>query len=125
MFECKVESNKYGQHLSASVPLFSTQLSDIKLFCRKIHFRLSVWKRDGLIKAIVGIGDLDDYDYEREIDNLTPYEIHEIMNYMKDCQWAEISDYDEARNLINNIYEEITHFPSDMNRRPHKKIKFY
>lgn len=113
MFECKVKSNKYGQHLSASVSLFSTQLSDIKLFCRKIHLRLSVWNRNDLITAIIGISDLDDYVYEREIENLTPDEIHEIINYMKDCQWTEISDYDEAWSIVNNIYEEIMHLSSD------------
>lgn len=121
MFQCKVESNKYGQHLSASVPLFSAKLSDIKLFCHKIYLRLSVWDRDDLITAIIGISDLDDYNYEREMDNLTQYEIHEIINCMKDCQWAEINDYDEAWNIVNDIYEQITYLPSNMNKRHHKR----
>ena len=47
-----------------------------------------------------GIGDNDDFDYYVTLENKTPEQIHEIVNWMKDHKYAEIRSYSDVEDFV-------------------------
>ena len=90
------------QNLYVRSQLFEEKLSPHKYFCGQPYMFLSVWLDNDKASARFGIGDLDDYDYEKGFLDNPSYELlHEIINRMKDHEYAFIDGFEDVEKFIN------------------------
>lgn len=52
------------------------------------------------IKAELGIQDNDDYDVYVPYQDVTPKQVHEIINWMKDHEYADIDEYKNYVDIL-------------------------
>lgn len=95
---------KYGSCLHAQVPLFEETINN-KRFCGKPFLYLVTWEKNNIISTILGVGDLDDYDYYTEFKNVTPGFVHELINWLKDHEYAKVRDFSDVDDFINGYFK--------------------
>lgn len=96
---------RYGNSMYVRIPLFENKLNKkCCLFCGQPYMYLVVHQTlaDGFI-CMFGIGDNDDFDYYVTLENKTPEQIHEIVNWMKDHKYAEIRSYSDVEDFVSGF----------------------
>lgn len=91
--------------LNAEVGLLESKAEQsLCLFCGQPHMYLVIWRsEDNKVKGSIGIGDNDDFDYYQTFENPMPEQIHEMINWLKDHEHAEISLFTDIENYIEDI----------------------
>lgn len=98
------------KHLVVTSSLFSRGMTTMeeyeyqycKGFCGNPWLCLHVTEEvdTGKIEAEFSINDNDDYDLRVDYKDLTPAKVHEMINYMKDCEWADTDQFISLYKLI-------------------------
>lgn len=69
-------------------------------FCGNPYMQFNIRENtEGYIDGDFHIFDGDDYDYYKIYDDLTKEQVHEIINWMIDHEWAEI-DFPDCKNIV-------------------------
>ena len=58
---------------------------------------------NNIISCYIGIGDNSDFDYYEYYDCIKPEQAHELINLLNDYAYAQIDDFNDIKNIIDNI----------------------
>lgn len=98
--------NEQERILGVSVDLFTRGMQRVGekyhkgCFCGNPHMHFTI-REDaaGHIEGDFHIFDEDDYDYCKIYEDLTKEQVHEILNWMIDHEWAEI-EFSDIENIV-------------------------
>lgn len=101
-----ISYSKYKSHstLSATAPLFENKTDKYHcLFHGQPHMYMVCHNENNTLSCYVGIGDNSDFDYYKHYTCIKPEQIHELINILNDCTYAQINNFDDVKNIIDNI----------------------
>lgn len=98
----------FGDLLAVRIPLFESKFNkthDNCLFCGQPFMYLVVWRtKPNDVTCSLGIGDNDDFDYYITLKNQTPEQVHEIINWLKDHEYAEIRSFIDIEAFVDDFF---------------------
>lgn len=103
MYMSYKEYKNNNKYLYVRVQLFEEKSLSNTYFCGQPYMYLVVWQENTNSSARFGIGDMDDYDYEKDLENPSYELLHEIINWMKDHEYASVVGFEDVEKFLSIV----------------------